>query len=98
MNDTAFFVLFWGGYAAWVTLFVWIAWVGRLRLLVALGAVMLVAFAISWTFMQRSMADPTRNHSGDLGYGLLMLFAVAVLLVPLAVAAIVYPIGRLWAR
>ena len=98
LKDAAFFMLFWGGYAGWLALFAWMAWKGRVRPLLVLGSAMLLGFAASYAFVQRAIVAPTYGHSSDMGYGMLILFAAAVLLVPLAVAAIVYPIGRLWAR
>lgn len=95
MKATAMLVLFWGGYAAWNGLF---AWRGMLRPLLVLGAAMLLGFGAIWLRIERAMAAPTYNHSGDMGHGMAMLVAVAVLLLPVAVAAIVFPIGRLWAR
>ena len=98
MKATAMLVLFWGGYAAWNGLFAWIAWRGMLRPLLVLGAPMLLGCAAIWVRIEKAMAAPTYNHSGDMGHGMAMLAASAVLLVPVAVAAIVFPIGRLWVR
>lgn len=99
MNETAMFVQIWGSYAAWLTLFARIAWRGKVRLLLMLSAAMLFAFATTWVLLDRAIAAPTHDHSRDImGYGMLMLLAAAVLLMPIAIAAIVYPIGRLWAR
>lgn len=98
MKATAMLVLFWGGYAAWNGLFAQVAWRGMLRPLLVLGAAMLLGCAAIWVRIEKTMAAPTYNHSGDMGHGMEMLAAIAVLLVPVAVAAIVYPIGHLWAR
>ncbi|KQM89871.1 hypothetical protein ASE90_09785 [Sphingomonas sp. Leaf67] len=98
MSEIVFFVLFWASYAAWLALFIWLAWTGKVRLLLLLGAVMLLGFVITCATMQTEIAEPNRNHSGDMGYGLIALFAAAVLLVPLGLAAITYPVGRLWSR
>lgn len=98
MKATAMLVLLWGGYAAWNGLFAWIAWRRMLRPLLVLGAAMLLGCAAIWVCIEKAMAAPTYNHSGDMRHGMAMLAAIAVLLVPVAVAAIVYPIGRLLAR
>jgi hypothetical protein len=72
------FVLIWGSYAAWLTLFARIAWRGKVRLLLMLGAAMLLAFATTWVLLDTAIAAPTHDHSGDMGYGMLMLLAAAV--------------------
>ena len=92
------FFLFWGPNAAWLALFIWIAWTGRGRLLLMLGAAMLLGFAVFYVLIERAMALPDRNRSTDMAYGMLILLAAEVLLLPLVLAAIIYPIGRLWAR
>lgn len=92
------FLLFWGPYVVRLALFAWIAWTGRGRLLLILGAAMLLGFAVFYALVERAVALPDHDRSGDMAYGILILFAAEALLVPLILAAIIYPIGRLWAR
>jgi hypothetical protein len=98
VSRTVFFVLFWGSYAARLALFVWLAWKSNTRFLLISGAVMIFGLGITCAAVQMAIAAPARDHSGDMGYGLIALFAAAVLLVPLGLAAIIYPVGRLWRR
>lgn len=98
MSEPALFLLFWGGYAAWLALFWWIAWRGKVRLLLGLGSVMLLSFAGSYAGVQSRTAAETFSPSASMAYGLLMMFAAAVLIGPLVVAAVAYPIGRYWPR
>lgn len=86
--------LFWAGYAVWIMLFTWIAWRGNSRVLLMLGAAMIFAFVACYALFVRATTMP-----GDqVGPAILLMFAAAVLIVPLVVAGIVYPIGRRWER
>jgi hypothetical protein len=91
-------VLTWGGYAMWVALFAVLSWRGKVRLLVTPGVLMLLAFGVLFWWVQSKMASPNYDRSGDMGAGLLLVFGAAVSIAPLLVAAIAYPIGRVWAR
>lgn len=59
---------------------------------------MLLGFVATYALVERAIDLPRREHSTDMAYGMSILFAGAVLLMPLALSAIIYPIGRLWAR
>ncbi len=41
---------------------------------------------------------PSRPPGSDLGQAIFRFLGAAILIAPLLIAAIVYPIGRLWAR
>jgi hypothetical protein len=83
--------VFWASYAAWVMLFIWTAWRGRLRVMLILGTIMVLIFTIFCAFYIKATAD-------SIGSTVLIVFAAAILIAPLLIAAIAYPIGRLWSR
>lgn len=90
--------LIWAAYASWIAFFAILAWRGRLSLLFVIGAVMIVGFAAFWAHMETAPPQQNHNRINDLGSAVTMTVAAAVLIVPLVVAAIAYPLGRLWAR
>lgn len=90
--------LIWAAYASWIAFFAILAWRGHLWLVFAIVTVMSVSFAACWAYMEAARPQQNHNQTNDLGSVIVMTVAALVLFVPLVVAAIAYPIGRLWAR
>lgn len=85
--------LIWFAWAAWLTLFAWLAWRKMGRFLLISGTVMIVTFVVVERRIMNEMGAAP-DASGGMAGGLFLYAAAAVLLLPVAVAAVVYSIAR----
>jgi UPF0716 family protein affecting phage T7 exclusion len=92
------FLAIWGGYVAWNALFVWLAWRMKTRVLLVAGIAMLLAFGLVYGNIADQMSGADYHRSADMAAGLLVYAAGAVLLLPLVLSAIVYPVARFLRR
>lgn len=84
----------WGGYIVWVCLFGWLAWRRKGRVLLGAGALMLIAFGLVYRAVTNKMAAADYHHSADMAAGLVIYVAAGVLLLPLVVSVVIYPLAR----
>ncbi|MYL98884.1 hypothetical protein GR702_14045 [Novosphingobium sp. FGD1] len=83
-----------GAYIGWVSLFGWLAWQRKGRVLLGAGAIMLIAFGWVYRAVTNEMAAADYHHSSDMAAGLVIYFAAGVLLLPVVVSAVIYPFAR----
>lgn len=91
-------LLFWVLYAAWIGLFVWLGWQQRARILFISSGSLLLAFGVFWFWAMQSAGEPGWDMGGGFAAGMMLLFAIILLVAPALLGLVAFALSKLVAR
>ncbi|WP_375291420.1 hypothetical protein [Qipengyuania sp.] len=91
-------LVFWFAIAVWLALFAWLGLRISTKGLLAISTVLLTIFAVTCLWAMSGQTSAGWDSGGSFAAGMMIFFAVFVLLGPIAIAFVSRAIGAVWPR
>lgn len=96
------FALAWAAYTAWLAAWIWVAWKQKTKTFCYGAGALVALFAAAYFWVDSGVRENIEKSGVDAGAsfagGIVLLFVVALTLVPVVLGLFALGIGKLWNR